>query len=520
MFEALRDSGPATEVAPTTPQPQRVFIDRDEPLRELTDRLGESVAGHGRVFLLSGRMGMGKTWLLEEFARRARESGSFVAWGRASDDAGAPAFWPWIQVFRDLTGTALGRREKARIQSMIDGFTMPAMRASADARFRFYAEVVSLLRDIAADVPLVIALDDIHRADAASVDLVKFIADDWHAGRTLVVAAYRESEALADSVPGRAFREIQSHADHLAISPFTVEDVADFVEASTGVRCAPVVAMAIHKASSGNPRRVRENALLLRARGALGRSALTLEENATMLFRGDPADRARALGLLHRAGEITGAGEALPRARRRHDEAAIDRPTEPLVTENVDGAKDGTPTIQKEGDVWIVAYAGVRCRVRDSRGIGYLARLVSTPHVEVHVGELVDLPTRSLDGSSPVLDAKAKSAYRARLVELREELRESEEFNDMGRTTQLRTAIDALVHEFATALGLSGRDRRFPAQAERARVSVTKAIRNAIQRIRALHPSLGEHLDASVTTGYFCTYAPSKPIRTEILPSG
>ena len=65
-----------------------------------------------------------------------------------------------------------------------------------------------------------------------------------------------------------------------------------------------------------------------------------------------------------------------------------------------------------------------------------------------------------------------------------------------------------LARELARAVGLGGRDRRAGSNAERARASVTLAIRRAMGRIRAAHPALGAHLERTIRTGTFCVYLP------------
>ena len=60
------------------------------------------IAGRGRLFLISGEPGIGKTWLADEVARHAAERGMRVAWGRCWEGGGAPAYWPWVQVLRSL----------------------------------------------------------------------------------------------------------------------------------------------------------------------------------------------------------------------------------------------------------------------------------------------------------------------------------------------------------------------------------------------------------------------------------
>jgi non-specific serine/threonine protein kinase len=107
-----------------------------------------------------------------------------------------------------------------------------------------------------------------------------------------------------------------------------------------------------------------------------------------------------------------------------------------------------------------------------------------------------------------MLDRSARAAYQQRLEDLRDELEEAERFNDPARALRARREIDFLGEELARAVGLGGRDRRAAAAAERARVNVTRTIAAVLKRIAAVSPTLGQHLAATISTGYFCSYTP------------
>ena len=111
----------------------------------------------------------------------------------------------------------------------------------------------------------------------------------------------------------------------------------------------------------------------------------------------------------------------------------------------------------------------------------------------------------------PVLDAPAKAAYRQRLGELRDELDEAERFNDPGRAERAREEMDAITEQLAAAVGLGGRDRQAASSSERARSTVTKVVKAALNRISDHHAALGRHLTTSIKTGTFCSYAPDEP---------
>lgn len=170
------------------------------------------------------------------------------------------------------------------------------------------------------------------------------------------------------------------------------------------------------------------------------------------------------------------------------------------------------PTFTSEGDVWRLSYGGTVARVSSTRGLALLATLVGQPGQDVHVLDLVhpqggrERVDTSDDGE--VIDAAARDAYRRRATDLAEELEEARAFHDLGRIERLENEIEALTQELSRGLGLGGRVRRGKSAAERARVNVRKRIRDALDRIGRVHPSLGRHLERSVRTGTTCRYDP------------
>jgi predicted ATPase len=87
---------------PRSSQTADELVGRDDPLAALDGVLAGARGGRGRVVLVAGEPGIGKTRLAEEAARRAAAAGMQVAWGRCHEGDGAPALWPWAQVVRQL----------------------------------------------------------------------------------------------------------------------------------------------------------------------------------------------------------------------------------------------------------------------------------------------------------------------------------------------------------------------------------------------------------------------------------
>jgi hypothetical protein len=182
---------------------------------------------------------------------------------------------------------------------------------------------------------------------------------------------------------------------------------------------------------------------------------------------------------------------------------------------------DPAMLFRREGDYWTVAFGGKVVRMRDAKGLGYLARLLRDPHREFHVLDLLGGDARrgndvarddglvaATADAGVVLDEPAKHAYRERIAELEAEIEQARRWNDPERTARVEGELDALTRALAGALGLGGRDRRAASDSERARASVSKAVRSAVRRLADAHPELGRHLSLAVHTGTFCTYAP------------
>ena len=176
---------------------------------------------------------------------------------------------------------------------------------------------------------------------------------------------------------------------------------------------------------------------------------------------------------------------------------------------------------RKEGEYWTVGYGGKAFRLKDTRGLGYLAHLLRHPAVEFHVLDLVGgiagqreegetspsthgLPRgdeelekagihiTSLGDAGEMLDEQAKVAYRRRLSDLREELEEAKERGNVECAEQAEQEIDALTRELSRAVGLGGRNRRAASASERARQSVTKTIKAVVEQMAQSDAALGD----------------------------
>jgi tetratricopeptide (TPR) repeat protein len=165
----------------------------------------------------------------------------------------------------------------------------------------------------------------------------------------------------------------------------------------------------------------------------------------------------------------------------------------------------------REGDVWRVEHGERAFRLKDSRGLCMLARLIAEPGREHHVLTLGrEGDPGDLGDAGDVLDSEAIRQYRERLEALRDRESDAVEQGDLARADAARREIDAIARELAGGVGLGGRRRKANAAAERARTNVQRRIKDAIRRIEAEDPELGRYLGWTVKTGSFCVFSSNK----------
>jgi hypothetical protein len=170
---------------------------------------------------------------------------------------------------------------------------------------------------------------------------------------------------------------------------------------------------------------------------------------------------------------------------------------------------DAANAFRRDGDVWTLRFDDVTAHLPDAKGLRDIAVLLAQPRVEVSATKLLT-GVSAAPGADPVLDERAKTAYRRRLAELDAAIDEADAADDTHRAEAARAERAALVAELTAAAGLGGRTRRLGDERERARKAVTSRIRDAIERVERVHPALGGHLRAAVRTGGWCSYQPAE----------
>ncbi|MEV4759562.1 BTAD domain-containing putative transcriptional regulator [Micromonospora sp. NPDC049559] len=252
--------------------------------------------------LLSGDAGAGKTALAEALATGLAAQGWTTAWGGNPEHEGAPAAWPWHRILAGLaerghgpapataappagsaepatdsaTDRATDHRSEPATDSATDRATDHRSEPATDpaaARFRMHRAVLSYLDGVAARGPLLLVLDDLHRAGEETLALLAALLAEPVTGPVLVLGTFRTTEistGLAELL-GRAAR---AEPSRVYLGGLPAEAVGELVHATTGRAVPEATARAIHERSGGNPFFVRELARLLDAQGDAALSAV------------------------------------------------------------------------------------------------------------------------------------------------------------------------------------------------------------------------------------------------------
>ncbi|MFD4511438.1 ATP-binding protein [Streptomyces sp. NPDC058457] len=242
------------------------LVGRAEELAVVRHAVESALAGSTGLVLVEGEPGVGKTRLLEEAGAEANRRGALVARGHCLPGDGAPSMWPWAQVIgallddvpaaarEDWQAGELGRL----VTSRGSGRTMSALPDSG-VRFRFFEQAVALVRQVSARRPVMLVVDDLQWADAASLDLLGHLMARLPGG-TAVIGALRDRAPAPSSELGRLLAAASRLPGHrrIPLGPLGPAEVAELVRRETGQDPGPDATRLIHTRTAGNPFFVRE----------------------------------------------------------------------------------------------------------------------------------------------------------------------------------------------------------------------------------------------------------------------
>lgn len=267
------------------------FVGREPERATLRTALTQTVEGHGQLVLVSGEPGIGKTFLASALADEAATRGLRVSTIRAPETRGAPPYWLWTELLRSVLGVEAAPAARIRrsplgpLARILPELAAPgkeplaAPPAEAEAeRFLLAEDITTLFVTRALEGACVLVLDDLHAADASSLEVLAHLGDKLQQSQLLVVGTYRDSED--DKTPSLAtFLERASRQEttvHIQLTGFGVNAVHDQLASLLEQEVDIDFAASVRARTGGNPFFTAEIGRLLRQDPSQGLSGSTI----------------------------------------------------------------------------------------------------------------------------------------------------------------------------------------------------------------------------------------------------
>ncbi|MCR9093092.1 MAG: AAA family ATPase [bacterium] len=316
VVEVDREDTVAPQPADSAPEP---LVGRDDALAQLDKSLSEAIANRGRVVLLLGEPGIGKTATVEyQIARSSNRADVHI--GRCFEWEGSPPYWPFVQILRSVSGDRANEDGATLSPSEVEDLAslMPEMAARSgpadrterapgeQSRFRLFDALSRLLARISRRTPLLVVVDDLHWADRDSVELFGFLARQIRDHAICLVGTYRDTDVRRGhplrSVLGDLAR--LAHCDRVSLRGLAESEVRQIVERVVDRPISDGVALTVADVTRGNPFFVQEIARILAhdtealqdaeqaglilpqgVRDAVGRRLETMSEQSVAILR-------------------------------------------------------------------------------------------------------------------------------------------------------------------------------------------------------------------------------------------
>jgi hypothetical protein len=254
------------------------WVGRADLAARLRTDLDAARAGAGRLLLVAGEPGIGKTRAAEEAVRLGAERGLVTLVARCRREASA--FWPWAGVLRTLR-PALGAGWLGRLgpDAALLRLVAPELapeapfepprlaRGGAEGSFQLADAIARAIAEAAHERPLLLVLDDLHEADAGTLLALSLLGDGVASRALCVVATHRDAEADATPALATALARIARCGTRVSLGGLSVDEVTELLAACGAPRSADLGAR-VHARTGGNPLFVVELARDLASGGA------------------------------------------------------------------------------------------------------------------------------------------------------------------------------------------------------------------------------------------------------------
>lgn len=293
------------------------IVGRDRELAIFRRTLDRARRGRGDVMLLEAPAGQGKTTLAEAFAHEAAAGCVPTFWGRCWEAGGAPPFWPWIHILREVLDSeagasalkALNEASRQVLELVGDAGADPSGQKSDNARFAMFDAVARLFQRLTKDAPVLVILDDLHASDVASLRLLQFLAREVRGTSLLLVGTYRPADARSVAEVLDLLGDIAREGEVMPLRGLQPAELAVALEDVIDFPMSNELSNLVYEATEGNPYFAREIVRMLDVEGRVVDAEPHLElslpprVSQAVLRRLEPLDR-RVRGVIDAAAVI------------------------------------------------------------------------------------------------------------------------------------------------------------------------------------------------------------------------
>ncbi|MBQ12696.1 MAG: hypothetical protein CMJ45_14245 [Planctomyces sp.] len=274
----MEDSRPIRDIA-------SLFVGRRQEMEVLEAALNDAMSGRGRLVMLAGEPGIGKTRTARELASYAENLGVQVFWGRCYEDEGTPPYWPWVQAIRSYvqltdaeqlasamgSGAADIAEVVPDIRSKLTDLTSVSNSEPETARFRLLDSITGFLKTAAQRQALMLVLDDLHWADRSSLLLLEHLVREIGESQLLLVGCYRDTDISRQHTLSDTLAQVSREPvfRRQSLRGLEQEDLGRFVESASGVALSQELIETIYAHTEGNPFFMTEVVRLLSKTGGL-----------------------------------------------------------------------------------------------------------------------------------------------------------------------------------------------------------------------------------------------------------
>jgi DNA-binding XRE family transcriptional regulator len=267
--------------APISSRPPSGVCGRERELAELHSRAAATADGVFQIVWIGGEAGAGKSTLAKALTSTLARHGWNTAWGSSPEVEGTPPAWAWADVVRGLIGgTVVGGRTaddsdlNDRLRPLLgDGTPATAPARATIAPFWMARAVVDFLRRCAEPQPLLVVLDDVHRAGEETLEILRYAATELADRPVLVVATFRPTE-VSGALTATWAALTGPRARQLDLGGLAEPDVGRLLEEVLGDAVSPEAVRLITARTGGNPLFVGETARLIAAEGIVAATEL------------------------------------------------------------------------------------------------------------------------------------------------------------------------------------------------------------------------------------------------------